>query len=183
IACNGFNLEWTSEGDEILLRFLAQSPSMRKSRHCMEDMVSSVYHMIHKLSNRRIPLVEVQFEHAAAPSVNVEAYSEVFGVLPRFGGDAAWMRIGKEVLDYPILYSDPRLRAMFEKIAAEVKAKLMSRSSDFAGQVFEWMLERLPSALPTLQETAAAFTMSTRSLQARLREENTSYNELAIRVR
>jgi AraC-like DNA-binding protein len=182
ILCSGFNLDWIAEGDEVLLRFLAQNPSMRMSRHCMEDMASSVYHMIQRLSNKRVPLVALQFQHEASAAARLEAYGEAFGLVPRFGGDATWMRMGKEVLEYPILYSDPRLQTMFEKIAAEIKAKLI-QGSDFASQVFQWMLKRLPSALPTLQETAAAFMLSTRSLQARLHEENTSYNELAIRVR
>ncbi len=180
IACSGFNLEWTTEGDEILLRFVAQNPAIRMSRHCMEDMVSSVYHMILRLSNRRVPLIALQFQHGEP--ARLDAYRDIFGLTPRFDGDMTWMRLGKEVLEYPILYSDARLHAMFEKIADEVKTKLI-QGHDFASQVFRWMLERLPVAFPTLQETASAFLMSTRSLQARLREEHTSYNELATRVR
>ncbi len=182
IACSGFNLECDEQGNELLIRFVAQNPSMRVSRHCMEDMVSSVYHMIQRLSNKRVPLIELQFQHGASPANRPEAYRAIFGLTPRFDGGATWMRLDKEVLEYPILYSDARLHAMFEKIAEEVKTKLIQGQA-FASQVFGWMLDRLPVAFPTLQETASAFLMSTRSLQARLREENTSYNELATRVR
>ena len=180
ILCSGYMLEWEARGEQFRLYMRAQDPAHRVSRHCLEDMASSLYGLMCKLSNRRIPLRGVQFEHAA--EADVSAYVPVFGRMPRFGGDGNWLEMDKDVLDYPILYSDARLAGVFESLASEIRDKLI-RGSAFADQVSEWMMRRMPAAFPTLQETAAAFGMSARSLQAKLQEERTSYNELSANVR
>jgi len=180
ILCSGIDLEWVVRGDDLLLRLYAQHPSYQLSRHCVEDMVSSLYGLIGKLSNRRIPVRDIQFSHAGP--ADESAYVSVFGRMPRFGCDGNWLAMSKEVLQYPILYSDSRMLGVFEGIADEIRDKL-TKGSAFADQVSRWMMERMPSAFPTLQETAAAFLMSARSLQAKLQEERTSYNELAVHVR
>ncbi|WP_134684622.1 AraC family transcriptional regulator [Brevibacillus migulae] len=179
ILCNGYNVEWEERGSDMVLRFVKTTPE-QISRHCMEDMVSSLYHLIVRMSNRAIPILEMQFTHAA-PS-DVVPYREVFGTVPRFSGKENTLRLSKEVFQYPILYSDYRLRTAFEPIAEEIKRKLM-QGRVFSNQVFQWMMSRMPAFLPTLQETAKAFQMSPRTLQAKLKEEHTSYNELAASVR
>jgi len=180
ILCSGFNLEWQERGDELLIRLYAQSPSSPMSRHCVEDMASSVYGLIGRLSNRRVPLRDIRFKHAAP--ADESAYVPVFGRVPRFDCDDNRFAMSKDVLQYPILYSDARMRGVFEAIADEIRDKL-TKGRTLANEVAQWMMKRMPAAFPTLQETAAAFLMSARSLQAKLQEERTSYKELAIHVR
>lgn len=179
ILCSGYNLDWEEQGDDAILRFYKTTPTPM-SRQCVEDMVSSLYHLIARMSNRSIAIKELQFAHAAPADDG--PYLSIFGVEPRFDGRENGLRMSKEVLQYPILYSDPRLRRAFEPIAEEVREKLL-RGREFSDRVFQWMMACMPASLPTLQETAASFQMSTRSLQAKLKEESTSYNELSARVR
>ncbi|ANE48415.1 transcriptional regulator [Paenibacillus swuensis] len=175
-----FNLEWESQGDQLLLRFIMVTSSGRASRHCMEDMASSIYQFIVKMSGRRIPLHDVEFAHGAPD--NLEPYRAVFGVIPKFECKENVLRMNRDVLDAPIVYSDPKMLRMFEGIAEETKAKL-TRGSALSDQVFQWMLSCMPSTLPSLGQTADALRLSTRTLQAKLKEENTSYNDLATSVR
>ena len=179
ILCSGYNLDWEEQGSDALLRFYKTTPP-NMSRHCAEDMVSSLYQLISRMSNRAIPIRELQFAHAAP--ADLRPYLAIFGVEPRFGANETYLRMGKEVLHYPILYSDPRLRKAFEPIAEEIRDRL-NRGREFSDRVFEWMLACMPAYFPTLQQTSEAFAMSPRSLQAKLKEENTSYNELAANVR
>jgi AraC-like DNA-binding protein len=179
ILCSGYNLIWEERGDDIFLRF-EKSTSTPMSRQCSEDMVSSVYHLIVRMSNRPIPIHELQFTHAAP--ADLRPYLSVFGIEPRFGGKENDLRMSKEVLQYPIMYSDPRLRRAFEPIAEEIRDKLIG-GRGFSDRVFQWMMACMPACFPTLQQTAESFQMSSRSLQAKLKEENTSYNELAAKVR
>lgn len=179
ILCSGFNLDWEVQGNDVLIRLFLQSPG-RMSRHCVEDMASSLYRLIGRLSNRRIPLTDIQFEHAAP--ADLAPYLTTFGKTPRFGGDETVLRMGKEVLDYSVMYSDARLLSVFEAIAQETKDEL-TQASLFSEQIVQWMRKSMPSFFPTLQQTAAFFGTSTRTLQNRLKEENTTYNDLSIRVR
>jgi AraC-like DNA-binding protein len=179
ILCSGYNLDWEDQGDSVCLRFYKLNAS-RMSRHCMEDMASSLYHMIVRMSNRAIPVQELQFMHTA-PS-DLTPYLSVFGVEPRFSCKDNFMRLSKEVLQYPILYSDPRLKRAFEPIAEEIKGRLM-RGRAFSDRVYQWMIQCMPAYFPTLQQTAEHFHMSARSLQAKLKEEHASYNEIAASAR
>lgn len=179
ILCSGFNLDWEVQGDELLIRLFLQYPG-RMSRHCVEDMASSLFRLIGRLSNRRIPLTEIQFEHAAP--ADVTPYLTAFGKAPRFEGDATVLRMGKEVLDYSVMYSDAKLLGVFEAIAQETKDEL-TQGSVFSEQIVQWMKKNMPSFFPTLQQTAAFFGISIRTLQNKLKAENTTFNDLSTRVR
>lgn len=179
ILCSGYELDWEERGNDVFLRFHRENPG-GVSRHCMEDMVSSLYHLTVRMSHRTIPLQEIHFTHKA--TADIEPYLNLFGIEPRFGSKENGLLMSKEVLQYPILYSDVRLRKAFEPIAEEIREKLM-RGLAFSDQVFQWMMGCMPVYFPTLQQTAAAFHMSTRSLQAKLKGEDTSYHELSANVR
>ncbi|MEV5030377.1 AraC family transcriptional regulator [Paenibacillus sp. LPE1-1-1.1] len=179
ILCSGFNLDWEVQGDELLIRLFLQFPG-RMSRHCVEDMASSLFRLIGRLSNRRIPLTEIQFEHAAP--ADLTPYLTAFGKVPRFEGDATVLRMGKEVLDYSVMYSDAKLLGVFKAIAQESKDEL-TQGSVFSEQIVQWMKKNMPSFFPTLQQTAAFFGISIRTLQNKLKAENTTFNDLSTRVR
>lgn len=179
ILCSGFNLDWEVQGDELLIRLFLQYPG-RMSRHCVEDMASSLFRLIGRLSNRRIPLTGIQFEHAAP--ADLTPYLTAFGKAPRFEGDATVLRMGKEVLDYSVMYSDPKLLGVFEAIAQETKDEL-TQGSVFSEQIVQWMKKNMPSFFPTLQQTAQFFGISIRTLQNKLKAENTTFNDLSTRVR
>lgn len=179
ILCSGYNLDWEELGEDVCLRFYYPDSS-RISRHCMEDMISSLYHLIVRMSNRAVAVREIRFAHAGPADLG--PYLDVFGVEPRFGGKDNYIRLGKEVLHDPILYSDPGLRKSFESIAEQIRSRLLG-GTEFSDRVFRWILQSMPASFPTVQQTAAAFNMSTRSLQAKLKEENTSYNLLSAKVR
>lgn len=179
ILCSGFNLDWEVRGDTVLIRMFLQHPG-RMSRHCVEDMASSLYRLIGRLSNRRIPLHEIQFAHDAP--ADTSPYMPVFGRVPRFGGEENVLCMSKDILNYPVMYSDSRLLGVFETIAQETRDEL-TQASVFSEQVVQWMKRCVPSFFPTLQQTAESFRTSTRTLQNKLKLENTSYNDLSTRVR
>lgn len=179
ILCSGYNLNWEERGDRMRLRFF-KSGGAPMSRQCLEDMVSSAYHLIVRLSNRPIPVRELQFSHQAPADTG--PYLAVFGVEPRFGGNETYLCMDKEVWQYPILYSNPRLRITFETIAEETRNRLI-RGKVFSDRIFQWLMVSMPTHFPTLQQTAASFGMSARTLQLKLREENTSYSDLSAAVR
>ncbi|UVI28406.1 AraC family transcriptional regulator [Paenibacillus spongiae] len=179
ILYSGFHLDWEVRGNDVYIRMSVQ-PDGRMSRHCVEDMASSVYRLIGKLSNRHFALHEVTFAHAAP--ADTSPYMPVFGTMPRFGETDNAMCMSKDVLDNPVLYSDPRLLGIFETIAQETSAGL-TNGGTFAERVVQWMKSCMPSYFPTLQQTAESFGISTRTLQNKLKQDATSFNDLTARVR
>lgn len=179
ILCSGFQLEWELLGDQAQIRVFTQHQG-GFSRHCAEDMVSSLYRLIGKLSSKLVPLQGVSFTHASAGGV--EPYVDVFGVVPVFEAEYNAIYLNKEVLAYPILYADDKLLSLFESIAEETKVEL-SGSNLFSEQVVLWLKKKMPSLFPSLQETADYFGMSARTLQHKLKQEETTFYELSVQVR
>ncbi|BBI33557.1 AraC family transcriptional regulator [Cohnella abietis] len=179
ILYSGFNLEWEINGEDVLIRlFLIHSKQM--SRHCVEDMASSLYQMIGKLSNRPISLHEIEFTHDAPEDTG--PYMSAFGIIPKFGSKENSLRLSKDVLNFPVMYSDIKLLGVFETIAQETMREL-NQNNVWSNQVVRWIKQSMPSFFPTLQQTAESFGMSTRALQYKLKEENTTYVELSTQVR
>ncbi|MNW45273.1 HTH-type transcriptional regulator VirS [compost metagenome] len=179
ILCSGYNLEWEEQGNDLVLR-ICRPHSLPISRYCLDDMVSSVYHLLLRMSQRPVPLRELQLTYSAPEDLS--AYISLFGIEPKFGGKEAYFRMDREVLQFPMMYSDPRLLKSFEAIAEEIKTKLV-RGKSWSDQLREWMLTCLPGFFPTLQQSAEAFAMSPRSLQLKLSEEGTTYQQLSASIR
>lgn len=180
IVCSGFNADIEVQGEDILISLFLNNSLTAPSRHCIEDMTVSFYKTLLGLSCRTIPVKAVQFMHDQPPQI--EEYVAVFGVVPKFNQNANTLRFSTDILDYPVLSADTRLLGIFETIADEVTIKL-TQGSVLTGELNRWIIESMPTHFPTLQDASKHLRMSVRTLQARLKGENTSYNRLANEVR
>ncbi|RED55543.1 AraC family transcriptional regulator [Cohnella lupini] len=181
IVCSGFNADLKIQGkDAVISLFIGNSEGL-PNRHCIEDMTVSFYQIMLGLCCRPLPIQAVHFMHAP-PSARVEEYSDIFGVAPTFNQESNALVFRKEALDYAVVGSDERLFGVFKALAEEVRGRL-TRGSDLANKLSRWILESMPSRFPTLREAARELLMSARTLQSRLKTENTSYNRLANEVR
>ncbi|WP_028558991.1 AraC family transcriptional regulator [Paenibacillus pinihumi] len=180
VTCSGYNISWETEGELTGISFLHQNPLKTPSRLCIEDMASSLYHLMLKLGCRPIRIHGIYFRHA--PSGGPEIYNDVFCVQPQFHGDENKMVISREALDYPVVLADQRLLGMFEQLAQEAMDRL-KEGRPFSDELYSWILKKMPERLPLLTDCSRAFRVSKRTLQARLKEENTTFNEMLARAR
>ncbi|MDF2963865.1 MAG: AraC family transcriptional regulator [Paenibacillus sp.] len=180
IVCNAYNISWEIEGNDVIILMSYGHPHRQPARHCMEDMASSLYHLMISLSCRTISLKELHFTHVL--SSELDKYTSVLGITPQFGSDANTIRMGKEILEFPILFSDPKLLGTFEVIAEEARHRLM-QGRLFSEQLYNWIIKCMPTYFPSLKDTAMTFKMSVRSIQAKLKQENTTYQDIINRVR
>ena len=183
LLCSGFNLDAETDRSSDLVRVLLFTQHGGPlSRHCAEDMASSMHRMIGGLASKPVQLHAVSFVHEAPASADMAPYARVFGVEPSFGQAVNALVMSKEVLDYPVLYSDPRLLAMFKELARETQDGLLEHAK-LSRQIWGWIKSSLPTFLPTLRQTAERFDMSERTLQHKLQGEGTSYHELSAQLR
>lgn len=99
-VCNGYNMSWEVEGDDVVIAMSYHHPHRQPARHCMEDMASSLYHLMIRLSCRTISLKEVHFSHALF--AEIDEYTTVLGITPQFNKDSNKIRMSKDILEYPI---------------------------------------------------------------------------------
>ncbi|XEC95111.1 AraC family transcriptional regulator [Paenibacillus tarimensis] len=180
IVCSGYDLSWHVEGDDVIIMTAYAQPLQMPSRHCIEDMMSSLYHIMVRLSCRSIALKEVHFRHDR--SAAAEEYMDVLGVLPQFGKESNLFRMSKEILEYPVLFADAKIRSAFELIAEEAKHRLI-QGKIFSDQVYSWIINRMPVSNLSLKDAAAEFRMSVRSIQAKLKQEETTFQAIMVRAR
>ncbi|WP_454189899.1 AraC family transcriptional regulator [Paenibacillus sp. Marseille-Q7038] len=182
IACSGYGIVMEEAGEKVILRLSLEGLQGNVSRHCTEDMIGSLVHMLSRLSGIPTKLHTVSFTHAPPDSGDFTPYIEVLGTLPDFEAAANEIRFDRSVLDYPVMYANGELVAWFEQQAEEVRKKL-TEGQQFTDEVMHFLIDQLRSHIPTLKETAAAFHMGVRTFQGKLQLEKTSYTQVLASVR
>ncbi|WP_160499643.1 AraC family transcriptional regulator [Paenibacillus dendrobii] len=181
VVCSQYNakLEY-ADGHALIHLVLNHSAQGGFSRHCIEDMAVSLVQIMLQLSGKPIKIMGVNFSHERQAAE--EEYMAALGVSPQFKQEGNGLAFNVEVLDYPVLGADTRLLGVFKTIAEEVRLKL-TQGAVLSSRLREWILSCMPSYFPTLQDAAREMKLSARTLQARLKDEQTTYNRLANEVR
>lgn len=180
IVCSGIDMERETKQGQTNIRFIIRDPLRQASRHAVEGIASSLYHLILKLGCRNVVLHKVQFAHEA-PDDRKE-YGTLFGINPEFGGEANLITLDNEGMQYPIMMANRELLHTFEAYAEKARGELLNGRT-FAEQVYKWINRRMPAAFPGVEEAARHFNVSVRTLQANLKQETTTYSYLFNRSR
>ncbi len=124
---------------------------------------------------------EVRFTHQALSSPSV--YREAFGVLPRFGAAEAGIAVARALLDKPQLGKNVQLRRIAEHYLESVAPRLPA--NDAVTPAARAIVLRLMRASGncTQDDLASALGLHERTLQRRLKAEDTSFEALRDDVR
>lgn len=126
-------------------------------------------------------LCEVTFAHAAG--FPREAYEELFGVPVRFDAGESALWFPPEALHVPFAGRDPVVRRYLETHAESLLAALPAAAPPLLAQVREAIVVELATSGAELSRVAKRLAMSGRTLQRRLGESGTSYQQLVDDVR
>ncbi|HEX6277387.1 MAG TPA: AraC family transcriptional regulator [Polyangiaceae bacterium] len=154
--------------------------SFRAPRHAIEFGFAQLVFTMRRATGREVAPALVRFQHAEPSSV--ERHARVFGRHVRFGQDTDSIVFDRTTLDLPVLTADP---ALGELVTAHARALLAELHEDttWTARVKRALGERLPHATFDLESVAASFSLTKRTLQRRLREEGTSFEELSDGLR
>lgn len=126
-------------------------------------------------------LREVTFAHSAG--FPREAYEELFGVPVRFDASESALWFPAEALHVPFAGRDPVVRRYLETHAESMLATLPAAAPPLLAQVREAIVVELATSGAELSRVAKRLAMSVRTLQRRLEESGTSYQQLVDDVR
>lgn len=129
------------------------------------------------LRERVIPLSVVNH----APMEPIEAYTEFLGVTPIYGRERS-VTFHPEDARKPFLTANDAIWQTFEPQLQRRLTKL-DGAAPASKRVRSMLLESLPSGDASIEETARRLGLSSRTLQRRLRLENTSYQEIVRNTR
>ncbi len=130
---------------------------------------------------RQLPL-EVYYEFDAPKSM--KCYEELFGTNTKFFFNSKQNKMVYDggLTNIPLLNTNEQLYQMFDKMATDSLQQKVGEGS-VSRLVKEELSKRIKGYLPTIEEVAQHLNMSSRNLQLKLKNENTTFRELADEVR
>jgi len=96
--------------------------------------------------------------------------------------DSTYLAYSTESLNQPVLCANASMFEVFDRQANELIENFDNKNT-LSWKVQKLIAENLNGASLTIEQTAKELAMSTRSLQNKLKEESTSYQEIVNRVR
>lgn len=113
---------------------------------------------------------------------STDDYTRVFRCPVHFGADANVVRFPTNVLDQPLLDANDELAHMLNRYVEELLSDLQ-RDRGFSNDVRRALVGGVARGQTSLEETARSLGLSPRTLQRRLRSEQTSHRGLLDSVR
>ncbi|HEY2930018.1 AraC family transcriptional regulator [Piscinibacter sp.] len=123
---------------------------------------------------RELRPLGVEFAHPAL--ADVQRYREAFQCPVRFDAPSNSLLFARADLALPLPTANPMLAELHDRFAGERIERLENASTSVKGR--EQILRRLPDGEPKREEIAKDLCMSERTLQRRLLEEGTSFQQL-----
>lgn len=124
--------------------------------------------------------IQATFQHP--PPSDAARFREVLGCPVEFNATETSIAIHKRVFDLPVRRPDPNLYAYLERHAQALESQLRDDQS-LAERVRQCLVERLRDGEPEQREIARVLGLHERTLQRRLRTEQTTFAQLLDGVR
>ena len=124
--------------------------------------------------------IQVSFTHP--PPEDLSEYRRLLGPAVRFGQRADRIQISEALLEAPIPTADPELLELLESYARRISDRIRPRRV-WSARLSEKLRSSLCDGKPSLAQMARQLAVSPRTLQNRLREEGTTYQDVLDQVR
>lgn len=172
------------DGEDIWVRWHCNFDHPVVRRQVIENVLSSWTRYTRWITGEmdRSPF-EVHFEHAGpADAKLLEEYLQVFGCPVKFDQQYSGLLITQEYLDHPIKQADPQLLQTLEDHATQILHEI-DKDQPLKYRVSNLLRLMIKNELPRKELIAEKLGMNIRTLQRKLREEGSGYQELLDELR
>ena len=171
---------WLEEDGDIARlhsRYNFDGPSAHSRQHC-DNLVASGFNMIRFLLAEPLQLHAVYLCGPApkAPE-DLAPYQALFQCPVYFDCDSNGIAFAASLLERPVAGANPEMRGLIDRF---LKKKQLD---NFQEQLLWTITNLLPRGPVTLEKVADSVNMAPRTLQARLRQQGTSFQQLLDRTR
>ena len=150
------------------------------SHHCYDSMLASVVTLARKLTRK--PLRPQQVELSRRPPPDPQEYHRVFNCPVRFDRPNNSLTLDLRLGKTPIVHPNPQLHSYFEPYAAQYLRRIEGRA-ETVRTAAETIHRLMGKERITAKRIASEMAMSVRTLQARLHEEGTQFQDLLQSIR
>ncbi|HEY9578385.1 MAG TPA: AraC family transcriptional regulator [Rhizorhapis sp.] len=172
-------VEFDREGADGRLSVDLNTGGRQPIYQTIDTMLAGLFMLCEWILTVPITPIEVTFRHRKP--ADDRAYREVFRCPIRYGQPLNSILFPADVLDAPVPSANEELATMLDEMA--VKYLSFRFSSRFSRKVRDALVGQLPNGEPSKQETARLLAMTERTLLRRLREENTTFQEVLDSLR
>ncbi|MEH6405369.1 MAG: AraC family transcriptional regulator [Sneathiella sp.] len=167
-----FVVSFTSSGAELTYDLVEKEIPCRGER--IEAIIASLVGFSRWITGCKILPTRVTFRHSIPNEI--QAYNVFFNITPQFNASTNSVVFDKKTLELPLQQANPTLTALLDSHAEKILARL-TETNPFLLQLRQTVLKNLPRGTPELEQIAQLLGMTERTLQRKLTEMDTSYQE------
>jgi AraC-like DNA-binding protein len=149
------------------------------TRFSAELAIGVLFRGLCELSSGPLVPLAVSFVHSRGAPLS--AYNSLFGVEPMFDQESNGISFSRSVMEQARRGVDPnatkRINALIETVAGQKSGEL------FLDHVHDLLMTRMTRGLPDVQEAASLLRTSPRTLNRRLANEDSTYQEIVQQIR
>lgn len=173
-----FTLETAGDTSAVVYSYV--DTSIAEHRHDSEMTLSTVTTLCRNVATPHFAPTEVQFQHEAP--ADISEHLRVFKCPVKFGASQNRLLFPTSFLSMPIARADASLCAVLDRHAEELLAKFPPRDS-LIDHVRNVIANEFRGGEPSLERIADHLGLTSRTLQRKLQEHGTSYNDVLDQMR
>lgn len=180
---NGESFEMKIGEELATVEYTIPDIGKKLSRHLFEYRLATAISFAIYLSGIPSPvgiLDEVWFRHDSPPDIS--EHHRIFQCPVLFNKSMNAFIFKKEHLDIPVMNANKELLEIFEKKTREA-LKRIDGDDTYSYKVSRILVKKIQGKIPCIEEIAKELSVSTRNLQLKLSEEETSYRDILNTVR
>lgn len=174
IVSDAANIEMHEEEGGYGMTVTLESGGHDVPRARIEFVLVTILNLCRWLTGRDMHPIAVDFPHPEP--LNLKPYQDAFRCPLHFNAKVHQLHFSTADLTAPLPMANPELAAMVDRMAGERLKQLDSKGVSYKAR--ELIVRRLPDGDPLRADVAKEMCLSERTLQRRLQEEGTSFNEL-----
>lgn len=171
--------EFRRDGDRWRLSFDTE-PLIEGFRPPLDDYMAAIVVALGELIGKKVEPAEASFCYDKP--ADTALHRELFGSSIRFGRPQQILAFWDRDIQTPLLHADPQLTGYLDELA-EIRLDTLPKDDTVAARVRRAIWPHLSEGQPSIGAIAADLAVSSRTLQRRLREEDTSYGEVVENLR
>lgn len=190
-ACKYFNLlstvlklDYKTSSQQVSLIFETDQTSFSQSPEaCWQLLMTSMifaYKEVYFLSLQQQKPIELHLIYSARDEIELE---RLFACPIQWNRSQNLLVFDREILDKKIVHADYELLIHLEKLACQRLTQQMEQLEQFSDTVKSLVYALLDPYFPSLETIARQLNLSERSVQRKLKKENTSYSALITDIK
>ncbi len=174
LVSNAADVQVNRQGQEVRVSIHIPDHGVMLAHEAFDAFIGNMVKMGRMLTQRDLSPLRVEFMRPQP--VDPHPYRAFFRTTVEFEAPACCIYFDAAYLDEPLPSANPALAQLNDQVVVDYLARF--DRNQVAVQVRDLIIQRLPSGEPSQEDVARCLNMSTRSLQRRLTEEDSSYKLL-----